>query len=128
MIVGYIEGIATTTFKNGILIEHPLFKKLIMGEELTMAASYALAEKHALWDEAKQSNKNKSVKKHPSTREYSTLETFTKFTVPIGQILRKLKNTTCERRSYQAGSDKILCIPSRTKPHYQRLLEVEAVP
>ncbi|CAN6685733.1 unnamed protein product [Malus baccata var. baccata] len=49
----------------------------------------------ALWDEAKQPNKNESEKKHierSSTREESTLETFTKFTVSIGQILCKLKN------------------------------------
>ncbi|XP_050139264.1 uncharacterized protein LOC126615492 [Malus sylvestris] len=127
-IVGYIKGISMTTLKNGLFIEHPILEKLIMGEELTMATSYALEEKQALWDEAKQSNKNESVKKHPSTREDSALETFTKFTVPIGQILSKLKNTTYEGRSYQAGSDKILCIPSRTKPHYQRLPEMEAVP
>ena len=66
-----------------------------MGEELTLAASYALAEKHALWDEAKQSNKNESEKKHMEhfpTREDSAPETFTKFTVPISQILRELKN------------------------------------
>ncbi|KAM2676160.1 hypothetical protein EV1_002853 [Malus domestica] len=66
-----------------------------MGEELTLAASYAFAEKHALWDEAKQSNKNESEKKHmecSSTKEDLGLETFTKFTVPIGQILCKLKN------------------------------------
>ncbi|XP_070669137.1 uncharacterized protein [Malus domestica] len=94
-IVGYNEDIATTTFRNGLSTEHPLFGKLIMGEELTLAASYALAEKHALWDEAKQSNKNESKKKHMErspTKENSALETFTKFTVPISQILRKLKN------------------------------------
>ncbi|CAN6701889.1 unnamed protein product [Malus baccata var. baccata] len=80
---------------NGLSTEHPLFEKLIMGEELTLVASYALAEKHALWDEAKQSNKNESKKKHMErspTRENSALETFTKFTVPIDQILRKIKN------------------------------------
>ncbi|CAN6725210.1 unnamed protein product [Malus baccata var. baccata] len=63
-IVGCNEDIATTAFRNGLPTEHPLFGKLIMGEELTLAASYALAEKHALWDEAKQSNKNESEKKH----------------------------------------------------------------
>ncbi|XP_070669077.1 uncharacterized protein [Malus domestica] len=89
------EDITMAAFKNGLPTEHPLFGKLIMGEELTLAASYALAEKHALWDEAKQSNKNESENTHierSSTKEDSALETFTKFTVPIGQILRKLKN------------------------------------
>ncbi|CAN6705134.1 unnamed protein product [Malus baccata var. baccata] len=82
-IVGYNEDIAMAAFRNGLPTEHPLFRKLIMGEELTLAASYAL------------SNKNESKKKHmerSSTREDSVLETFSKFTVPISQILRKLKN------------------------------------
>ena len=34
--------------RNGLPTEHPLFEKLIMGEELTLAVLYALAEKHAL--------------------------------------------------------------------------------
>ncbi|XP_050121405.1 uncharacterized protein LOC126599100 [Malus sylvestris] len=94
-IVGCNEDIATAAFRNRLPTEHPLFGKLIIGEELTLVASYALAEKHALWDEAKQSNKNESEKKHMErspTRKDSTPETFTKFTVPIGQIIRKLKN------------------------------------
>ncbi|XP_070681831.1 uncharacterized protein [Malus domestica] len=40
-IVGYNEDIATAAFKNGLPTEHSLFRKLIMGEELTLAASYA---------------------------------------------------------------------------------------
>ena len=92
-IVGCNKDIATAAFRNGLPTEHPLFGKLIMGEELTLEASYALAEKHALWDEAKQSNKNESehMERFP-TREDSGPETFTKYTVPIGQILRKLKD------------------------------------
>ncbi|XP_008352461.3 uncharacterized protein [Malus domestica] len=94
-IVNCNEDIATAAFRNGLPTEHPLFEKLIMREELTLAALHALAEKHALWDEAKQFNKNESEKKHMErspTREDSVLETFTTFTVPIGQILSKLKN------------------------------------
>ncbi|XP_028961549.1 uncharacterized protein [Malus domestica] len=94
-IVGCNENIATAAFRNGLPTEHLLFGKLIMGEELTLAALCALAKKHALWDEAKQSNKNESEKKHMEcspTREDLAFETFTKFTVPIGQILHKLKN------------------------------------
>ena len=42
---------------------------------------------------AKQSNKNESEHiEHLPTSENSAPETFTKFTVPIGQILRKLKD------------------------------------
>ncbi|KAM0956348.1 hypothetical protein ACFX2A_025138 [Malus domestica] len=93
-IVGCNEDITMTAFRNGLSTEHPLFRKLIMGEKLTLVASYALAEKHALWDEAKQSNKNESEKKRMEcslTREDLMLETFTKFSVLIGQILCKLK-------------------------------------
>ncbi|XP_048421218.1 uncharacterized protein LOC125468804 [Pyrus x bretschneideri] len=94
-IVGYNEDIKMAAFRNRLSTEHPLFKKLIMGEELSFATSYALAKKHALWDEAKQSNKNKSEKKrmeHSPTKENSAPKTFTKFKVPISQILCKLKN------------------------------------
>ncbi|XP_070677712.1 uncharacterized protein [Malus domestica] len=47
-IVGWNENITTAAFRNELPTEHPLFEKLIMGEELTLATSYALAEKHAL--------------------------------------------------------------------------------
>lgn len=47
-IIGCSEGITTAAFKNEIPTEHPLFRKLIMGGELTLAASYALVEKQAL--------------------------------------------------------------------------------
>ncbi|KAM2383414.1 hypothetical protein ACFXTH_040974 [Malus domestica] len=66
-----------------------------MDENLTLANSYALAEKHALWDEAKQSCENKQKNKcrdYSPNRDDSTPKAFTKFTVPIGQILRQLKN------------------------------------
>ncbi|XP_028947425.1 uncharacterized protein [Malus domestica] len=54
-IAGCNEDIVTTSFRNGLPTEHPLFIGLIMGEKLILAASYALAEKHTLWDKAKQS-------------------------------------------------------------------------
>ena len=64
-----------------------LVNRLLQRTEIQRAsyASYALAEKQALWDEAKQSNKNESehMERFP-TREDSASETFTKFTVPIG--------------------------------------------
>ncbi|CAN6704575.1 unnamed protein product [Malus baccata var. baccata] len=52
-IISYNEDIATTTFRNRLPTEHPLYRKLIMGEELTLVVSYALVEKHTLWNEAK---------------------------------------------------------------------------
>ncbi|CAN6711962.1 unnamed protein product [Malus baccata var. baccata] len=99
-IVGCNEDITTTTFRNRRPTEHHLFEKLIIKEELTLVASYALAEKHALWDEAKQSNKNESEKKHMecfSTKEDSGPETFTKFTFelppPMKNDLTRLDHT-----------------------------------
>ncbi|KAM2515531.1 hypothetical protein ACFX1W_027765 [Malus domestica] len=46
-IVGCNDSIASSTFRKGLPSDHPLFKELIMGENLTMANSYALAEKHS---------------------------------------------------------------------------------
>ncbi|XP_068329734.1 uncharacterized protein [Pyrus communis] len=47
-IVSCNEDIEMAAFRNGLPTEHPLFGKLIMGEELNLAASYALAKKHTL--------------------------------------------------------------------------------
>ncbi|KAM2202836.1 hypothetical protein ACFX1R_002497 [Malus domestica] len=94
-IVGYNDSIACSTFQKGILVDHPLFRKLIMCKNLTLADSYALAKKHALWDEAKQSCGNEQKNKHRDNspnRDDAIPNAFTKFTVPISQILRKLKN------------------------------------
>ncbi|XP_028952468.1 uncharacterized protein [Malus domestica] len=80
-IVGCNEDIATAAFRNG--------------RRTDPSNSYALAEKHALWDEAKQYNKNESENKHMErflTKENLAPEAFTKFTVPIGQIICKFKN------------------------------------
>ncbi|KAM2507386.1 hypothetical protein ACFX1W_029713 [Malus domestica] len=52
-IVGCNDLIARTTFQKGLPADHPLFRKLIMKEDLTLADSFVLAEKHALWDEVR---------------------------------------------------------------------------
>ncbi|XP_048432230.1 uncharacterized protein LOC125473448 [Pyrus x bretschneideri] len=131
------EDIATTAFRNGLPIEHRLFEKLIMGEELTLAALYALAEKHALWEETKQSNKNELKKEahgmFPDQRRLSTsnihqVHSSNRPNSPQAQEQTLVRTAaTYEMRSYQARSYKVLRIPSKTRPHYQRLLEVEAV-
>ena len=46
------NSIARAAFQKGLPADHPLFEKLIMKEDLTLADSFALAEKQALWDEA----------------------------------------------------------------------------
>ncbi|KAM2624310.1 hypothetical protein TB1_031295 [Malus domestica] len=53
-IVGCNDSIARAAFQKGLPADHLLFRKLIMKEDLTLADSFALAEKHALWNEARQ--------------------------------------------------------------------------
>ncbi|KAM1296089.1 hypothetical protein ACFX2H_015803 [Malus domestica] len=53
MIVGCNDLIARVAFQKGLPADHPLFGKLIMKEDLTLADFFVLAEKHALWDEAR---------------------------------------------------------------------------
>ncbi|KAM2344901.1 hypothetical protein ACFXTH_008850 [Malus domestica] len=69
MIVRCNDLIARAAFQKGLPTEHPLFKKLIMKEDLTLANSFALAEKHALWDEARQCT-FKDLKKYPTSPPY----------------------------------------------------------
>ena len=47
------DSIARAAFQKRLPADHPLFGKLIMKEDLTLANSFALAEKLALWDEAR---------------------------------------------------------------------------
>ena len=52
-IVGCNDSIARAAFQKRLPADHPLFGKLIMKEDLTLADSFTLVEKHALWDEAR---------------------------------------------------------------------------
>ncbi|KAM1244451.1 hypothetical protein ACFX2G_036585 [Malus domestica] len=65
-IVGCNDSIARAAFQKGLPTDHPLFEKLIMKEDLTLADSFALAEKYALWDEARQCT-FKDLKKYPTS-------------------------------------------------------------
>ncbi|KAM1824164.1 hypothetical protein ACFX13_023789 [Malus domestica] len=65
-IVGCNDSIARAAFQKGLPADHPLFGKLIMKEDLTLADSFALAEKYALWDEARQCT-FKDLKKYPTS-------------------------------------------------------------
>ncbi|KAM2983430.1 hypothetical protein FF2_009361 [Malus domestica] len=60
------DSIARATFQKGLPVDHPLFGELIMKEDLTLADSFALVEKHALWDEVRQC----IFKANPSDLEY----------------------------------------------------------
>ncbi|KAM2835144.1 hypothetical protein PS2_032106 [Malus domestica] len=60
------DSIARAAFQKGLPADHLLFEKLIMKKDLTLADSFALAEKHALWDEALQCT-FKDLKKYPTS-------------------------------------------------------------
>ncbi|XP_070672158.1 uncharacterized protein [Malus domestica] len=47
------DSIARATFQKELPADHPLFEKLIMKEDLTLADFFAMAENHTLWDEAR---------------------------------------------------------------------------
>ena len=65
-LVGCNDSIARATFQKVLPAYHPLFGELIMKEDLTLADSFALAEKHALWDEVCRC----TFKINPSDLEY----------------------------------------------------------
>ncbi|XP_070679254.1 uncharacterized protein [Malus domestica] len=46
------HSIASAAFQKGFPADHPLFGEMIMKKYLTLADSFALVEKHALWDKA----------------------------------------------------------------------------
>ncbi|XP_068319258.1 uncharacterized protein [Pyrus communis] len=66
-IVGCDDLIASATFQKRLLADHPLFGELIMKKYLTLADSFSLTEKHALWDEARLTNKAPKQPKKEST-------------------------------------------------------------
>ncbi|XP_068328032.1 uncharacterized protein [Pyrus communis] len=55
--VGCDNSIASVAFQKELPADHPLFGEIIMKEDLTLADSFALAEKHAFWDEARRAEK-----------------------------------------------------------------------
>ena len=111
-IVGCDDRIASSAFKKGLPAEHDLYRELTITPSQTLAEVYATAERYALWDDdriaAKKSTKqedqptkrasqrgdNRSKDKRRShLREEATAgENYTKFTIPIHQILAQVKN------------------------------------
>ncbi|KAM2824466.1 hypothetical protein COP1_034372 [Malus domestica] len=91
---------------------------MIMKEDLTLADSFALAEKHVLWDEARQAEKapeqplkesaaaqrkedgkqpnkgRQEIKRmdRPMTKECPITNSYSTFSIPIHQILCDIKN------------------------------------
>ncbi|XP_070667581.1 uncharacterized protein [Malus domestica] len=129
-IVGCDNSIASAAFQKGLPADHPLFGEMIMKEDLTLADSFALAEKHALWDEARQAEKapeqprkelaaaqkkdekqpNKGRQEfkrrdRPTAKEGPMTNNYSKFSIPIHQILRDIKNEPWFKLPKQSKGD-----------------------
>ncbi|XP_020426548.1 uncharacterized protein LOC109950824 [Prunus persica] len=114
-IVGCDDRIASSAFKKGLPAEHDLYRELTITPSQTLAKVYATAERYALWDDdriaAKKStkqedqptkragqrgddfnNRNKDKRRSHPKREATAGENYTKFTIPIHQILAQVKN------------------------------------
>lgn len=59
-IVGCDDLIASVAFQKGFLEDNPLLGELIMKEDLTLADSFVLVEKHAFWDEARRAERKQA--------------------------------------------------------------------
>ncbi|XP_070662369.1 uncharacterized protein [Malus domestica] len=124
------NSIASAAFQKGLPADHPLFEEMIMKEDLTLADSFALAEKHAFWDEARQAEKapkqprkelvaaqkkdekqpnkgRQEVKRRdrPTTKEDPMTNNYSKFSIPIHQILRDIKNESWFKLPKQSKGD-----------------------
>ncbi|CAL2254004.1 unnamed protein product [Prunus armeniaca] len=120
-IVGCDDRIASSAFKKGLPVEHDLYRELTITPSQTLAEVYATAERYALWDDdriaAKKStkqedqptkracqrsdgfsNKNKDKRKSHPQGDGTAGENYTKFTIPIHQILAQVKNKPWVRR------------------------------
>ncbi|CAL9029673.1 unnamed protein product [Prunus brigantina] len=120
-IVGCDDQIASSAFKKGLPAEHELYRELTITPSQTLAEVFGTAECYALWDDdriaAKKSteqgdrptkradqrsdgfsNKNKDKHKSHPQGDAKAGENYTKFTIPIHQILAQVKNKPWVRR------------------------------
>ncbi|CAL8083178.1 unnamed protein product [Prunus armeniaca] len=120
-IVGCDDRIASSAFKKGLPAEHDLYRELTITPSQTLAEFYTTAERYALWDDdriatkksTKQedqptkragqrsdgfSNKNKDKRRSHPQGDATAGENYTKFTIPIHQILAQVKNKPWVRR------------------------------
>ncbi|KAH0976173.1 hypothetical protein GBA52_018072 [Prunus armeniaca] len=120
-IVGCDDRIVSSAFKKGLPTEHDLYRELTITPSQTLAKVYATAERYALWDDdriaAKKStkqedqqtkracqrsdlfsNRNKDKRRSQPQGDAVAEENYTKFTIPIHQILAQVKNKPWIRR------------------------------
>ncbi|KAM1406682.1 hypothetical protein ACFX2F_001369 [Malus domestica] len=126
------DSITCSAFRKRLPADHPLFRELVIGENLTLANSYALAKNHSFWDEAKRSQKlpenlrkdveltqkkvdnkllNNKDKPRSKNRDRSSIKggsapkTYTKFSVPINRIIHDLKDKSWFKMSPPRSED-----------------------
>ncbi|XP_020412788.1 uncharacterized protein LOC109947270 [Prunus persica] len=120
-IVGRDDQIASSAFKKGLSAEHNLYRELTITPGQTLAKVYATVERYALWDDdriivkksikpedqlIKQadqrsdgfSNRNKDKHRSQTQGDVMAGENYTKFIIPIHQILAQVKNKPWVRR------------------------------
>ncbi|XP_016648290.1 PREDICTED: uncharacterized protein LOC107880713 [Prunus mume] len=120
-IVGCDNQIASSTLKKGLPAEHDLHRELTITPSQTLAEVYVTVERYALWDDdriaekksTKQEdqstkragersdgfdNKNKDKRRSHLQEDAKAGENYTKFTIPIHQILAHVKNKPWVKR------------------------------
>ncbi|CAL9004834.1 unnamed protein product [Prunus brigantina] len=120
-IVGCNDQITSSAFKKGIPAEHDLYRELTITPSQTLVEVFATAERYALWDDdriaAKKSteqedrptkradqrsdrlgSRDKDKRKSRPQGDATTKENYTKFSIPIHQILAQVKDKPWVKR------------------------------
>ncbi|CAL8082961.1 unnamed protein product [Prunus armeniaca] len=127
-IIGCDDLIASAAFKKGFLAEHDLYRELTIIPNKTLAKVFATAERYALWDDdritAKKSteqedrptkradqrsdklgNRDKDKRMPLPQKDATTKENYTKFSIPIHQILAQAKDKPWVKRPLPLKGD-----------------------
>ncbi|CAL8091137.1 unnamed protein product [Prunus armeniaca] len=102
-IVGCDDQIAFSAFKRGLPTECEMYRELTIYPRQTLVEVFAIAERYALWDDdqiatkkadqvAKQASQENGKRRSQPQEGASVVESYTKFTIPIHQILAQVKD------------------------------------
>ncbi|XP_008222463.1 PREDICTED: uncharacterized protein LOC103322337 [Prunus mume] len=102
-IVGCDDQIASSAFKRGLPTECELYRELTIYPRQTLVEVFAIAERYALWDDdriatkkadqiAEQASQENGKRRSQPQGGASAAESYTKFTIPIHQILAQVKD------------------------------------
>ncbi|XP_034208207.1 uncharacterized protein LOC117621764 [Prunus dulcis] len=127
-IVGCDDQIASSAFKKSLPAEHDFYRELTITPSQTLAEIFTTAEHYALWDDdriaAKKSteqedrpakrakergdrlgSRDKAKGRSLPQREATTKENYTKFSIPIHQILAQVKDKPWVKRPLPLKGD-----------------------